>query len=208
MNGTAPRVRRATVDDLDQLRPLWSSQLVDPAGLERRITEFQVVETPEGRILGAVALEIHQGHGRIHSEVFADFAEADRCRALLWERLEQVARNHGLYRLWTCEEAPFWNRCGLLPAPEPLLEQLPPDWRARKGRWLTLQLREPPPEGLSVEKEFELFMQAERERTQAWLERARLFKQIATVIALILAIFVLVAVLYLLRRSPVGASGP
>ncbi|MEJ5237172.1 MAG: hypothetical protein WHT82_02310 [Limisphaera sp.] len=208
MNGTAPRVRRATVDDLGQLRPLWSAQLVDSAGLERRITEFQVVETPEGRILGAVALEMRQGHGRIHSEVFADFAEADRCRAVLRERLEQVARNHGLYRLWTCEEAPFWSRCGLLPAPESLLEQLPAEWRALKGRWLTLQLREPPPEGLSIEKEFELFMQAERERTRAWLERARLFKQIATVVALILAVLVLGAVIYLLRRSPVGANGP
>lgn len=207
MDGPAPRVRRATVDDLGQLRPLWMAQLPEASGLERRVTEFQVVETPEGRILAAVALEMRQGHGLIHSEVFADFAEADRCRALLWERLEQVARNHGLYRLWTREQAPFWARCGLRPAPEALVGQLPEEWRAWPARWLTLQLREPPPEGLSVEKEFELFMQAERERTQALLERARLLKQIATVLALILAVLILFAVLYLLRRSPVNLNG-
>jgi len=207
MDGPAPRVRRATVDDLGQLRPLWMAQLPEASGLERRVTEFQVVETPEGRILAAVALEMRQGHGLIHSEVFADFAEADRCRALLWERLEQVARNHGLYRLWTREQAPFWARCGLRPAPEALVGQLPEEWRAGPARWLTLQLREPPPEGLSVEKEFELFMQAERERTQALLERARLLKQIATVLALILAVLILLAVLYLLRRSPVKLNG-
>lgn len=199
MEGSGLRVRRATVDDLGQLRPLWQAQLPGMEGLERRVTEFQVVENAEGRILGAVALAMQQGQGLIHSEVFADFAEADRYRALLWERLEQVARNHGLYRLWTREDAPFWARCGLRVAEAPILSQLPQDWQTSKGRWLTLQLREPPPEGLSIEKEFEMFMQAERERTRALLERARWFKQVATVLAIILAIFVVVALWYWLQ---------
>jgi N-acetylglutamate synthase-like GNAT family acetyltransferase len=60
MDGPAPRVRRATVDDLGQLRPLWMAQLPEASGLERRVTEFQVVETPEGRILAAVAQEMRQ----------------------------------------------------------------------------------------------------------------------------------------------------
>jgi len=200
MEGPTLRVRRATVDDLPQLRALWQAQLPDPSGLERRVTEFQVVESPEGRVLAAVALTMHEGHGLIHSEVFADFADADRYRALLWERLEQVARNHGLYRVWTREEAPFWARCGLHLAGEPQLDRLPAVWRSLKGRWLTLQLREPPPEGLSIEKEFELYMQAERQRTEALLERARWIKRIATLVALILAGMVLVAVWYLLQR--------
>jgi len=200
MEGPTLRVRRATVDDLPQLRALWQAQLPDASGLERRVTEFQVVESPEGRVLAAVALTMHEGHGLIHSEVFADFADADRYRALLWERLEQVARNHGLYRVWTREEAPFWARCGLQLAGEPQLGRLPEIWRSLKGRWLTLQLREPPPEGLSIEKEFELYMQAERQRTEALLERARWIKRIATLVALILAGMVLMVVWYLLQR--------
>ncbi|GIX50419.1 MAG: hypothetical protein KatS3mg132_613 [Limisphaera sp.] len=208
MEGTALRVRRATVDDLPQLRALWQSQLPEVTGLERHVTEFQVVESPEGRVLAAVALTMHEGHGLIHSEAFADFAEADRYRALLWERLEQVARNHGLYRIWTREEAPFWARCGLQPAGEPLLAQLPEIWRSLKGRWLTLQLREPLPEGLSIEKEFELYMQAERQRTQALLERARWIKRVATLVALVLAVMVLVAVWYLLQRRATGLVPP
>jgi len=202
MEGPTLRVRRATVDDLPQLRALWQAQLPDTSGLERRVTEFQVVESPEGRVLAAVALTMHEGHGLIHSEVFADFADADRYRALLWERLEQVARNHGLYRVWTREEAPFWARCGLQLAGEPQLDRLPEIWRSLKGRWLTLQLREPPPEGLSIEKEFELYMQAERQRTEALLERARWIKRIATLVAIILAGMVLMAVWYLLQRRP------
>lgn len=208
MEGGNLRVRRATVDDLPQLRTLWQAQLPDVAGLERRVTEFQVVESPEGQILAAVALAMEQGHGLVHSEVFADFAGADHYRALLWERLEQVARNHGLYRVWTREEAPFWARCGMHLAEETLLAQLPEPWRALKGRWLTLQLREPPPEGLSIEKEFELFMQAERMRTQALLERARWIKKVATLIALILAVLVLGAAWYLLQRRPGGVGVP
>ncbi|MCS7090779.1 MAG: hypothetical protein RMN51_09355 [Verrucomicrobiota bacterium] len=206
MPGTDLRVRRATVDDLSQLRSLWQSQLPDASSLERRVTEFQVVEDGQGRMLGAVALCMLGGHGLIHSEVFADYAEADRCRTVLWERLEQVARNHGLYRLWTREEAPFWSRCGLRMADESTLQLLPQDWQSLKGRWLTLQLREPPPQGLSVEKEFELFMQAERQRTQALLERARWIKQAATVLAILLAGLVLAAVWYLLQNR--STSGP
>jgi N-acetylglutamate synthase-like GNAT family acetyltransferase len=208
MEGGNLRVRRATVDDLPQLRTLWQAQLPDVAGLERRVTEFQVVESPEGQILAAVALAMEQGHGLVHSEVFSDFAGADHYRALLWERLEQVARNHGLYRVWTREEAPFWARCGMHLAEETVLAQLPEPWRALKGRWLTLQLREPPPEGLSIEKEFELFMQAERMRTQALLERARWIKKVATLIALILAVLVLGAAWYLLQRRPGGVGVP
>jgi hypothetical protein len=69
-------------------------------------------------------------------------------------------------------------------------------------------LREPPPEGLSIEKEFELFMQAERMRTQALLERARWIKKVATLIALILAVLVLGAAWYLLQRRPGGVGVP
>ena len=42
---TAPQfpARRATLDDLPALRPLWEAERLDAAALEKRLTEFQLV---------------------------------------------------------------------------------------------------------------------------------------------------------------------
>lgn len=202
MSSALYRVRRATVDDLAQLRALWQTLGLDGAELEKRLTEFQVAEDADGKVVGGVALQVAQGHGLIHSEVFADFAIADRVRPLLWERLQAVATNHGLHRVWTREHAPFWSHCGLVAATEELLAKLPEAWRVKGTRWLMLQLREETTATLSVEREFELFMKSEKDRSQAAIERAKMLKTIATVVALILAVVVIGAALYFLRRNP------
>jgi len=126
MNPGPYRIRRATVEDLGPLRSLWQTLNLPVGELEKRVTEFQVAEAPDGQVLGAVGLQILQGQGLIHSEVFSDFALAEPLRPLLWERLQAVATNHGLVRLWTREAAPFWSHCGLLPAaPEALARACP-----------------------------------------------------------------------------------
>jgi len=196
------RVRRATIDDLPRLKSLWQTLALDVADLEKRLTEFQVAEDAEGNLVGGVALQLMQGHGLIHSEVFADFAVADQVRPLLWERLQAVTKNHGLLRVWTREQAPFWSHCGLVVATEDLLGKLPERWRAKGARWLTKQLREETTATLSVEREFELFMQSENERSQAAIEQAKTLKTIATALAMILAVVVIGAALYFLRRNP------
>lgn len=84
--------------------------------LERRLTEFQVVETLDGQLFGALGMEISGRHGRLHSEAFSDFALADVLRPHLWERMQSVATNHGLVRVWTREKTPFWCHSGLHPA--------------------------------------------------------------------------------------------
>lgn len=202
MSSALYRVRRATVDDLAQLRALWQALGLDGAELEKRLTEFQVAEDADGKVVGGVALQVAQGNGLIHSEVFADFAVADQVRPLLWERLQAVATNHGLRRVWTREHAPFWSHCGPVAATEELLAKLPEAWRLKGTRWLMMQLREETTATLSVEREFELFMQSEKDRSQAAIEQAKMLKTIATVVALILAVVVIGAALYFLKRNP------
>jgi len=77
------RVRRATLDDIGQLATLWHSMKLPAEDLGRRITEFQVAEGPDGKVLGAIGMQITQRHGRIHSEGFTDFGLAEHLRPLL-----------------------------------------------------------------------------------------------------------------------------
>src|SRR5687767_6620537 len=64
------QVRRATIDDLPKLAPLWREENLDVNDLEKRFKEFQVVEGPGGEIIGALGLQIAGQEGRLHSEVF------------------------------------------------------------------------------------------------------------------------------------------
>ena len=202
MNSANYRVRRATLDDVAQLTALWNSMHFPAVELAKRVTEFQVIENAEGKLIGAVGLQIAQRQGRIHSEAFTDFSLADQVRPLVWERVQSVATNHGLLRLWTQEQAPFWKGCGLVKAEPEALEKLPPIWRAQSGEWLTLKLKDDPETAISVDKEFALFMQSEKQRTERAFQHARILKLIATVIAVVLLLLVLVAAVYLFQKNP------
>ena len=202
MSSGTYRVRRATLDDLAQLRGLWQAMNLSVADLEKRLTEFQVAETPDGKVAGALALQMLEGQGLLHSEAFADFSIADDLRPLLWNRVQSVATNHGLFRLWTCEQAPFWNHCGLVPATADAPQKLPEAWRGKSNNWLTLQLREEISPVISAEKEFAKFMEAERRRTEKAFQRARTLKFIANSIAIALAILAFAALIYWARKNP------
>src|SRR5439155_27234308 len=101
MTTSNPPVRRATVEDLPKFVPLWQEENLPGPELEKRFKEFQVVEGPDGDLLGCMGLEIGGVEARLHSEVFAHAGQADTLRELLWERTQVLAKNHGLLRVWT-----------------------------------------------------------------------------------------------------------
>ncbi len=103
---------------------------------------FKSSKSGDGSLLGALAIEINSRHGRLHSEAFHNFALADALRELLWERLQSIAANHGLVRLWTSESAPFWKYNGFQPPIAEVLKKLPVLWTAQPADWLTLPLRD------------------------------------------------------------------
>ena len=202
MNSPNYRVRRATLDDMGQLVALWRTMNFAVEELGKRITEFQVAEGEDGQLVGAVGLQLAERQGLIHSEAFTDFALADPLRPLLWERVQAVATNHGLLRLWTKEQAPFWTHCGLSKADEEALVKLPALWREQSRGWLTLKLRDSMDAIISADKEFAVFMASEKERSARALQQARVLKFIATVIVFAFFGAVIVGVIYLLRRNP------
>ena len=194
-------VRRATLDDISQLIELWNVMRFPAGDLARRVTEFQVAADAHGRVIGAIGLQIAERQARIHSEGFTDFALAEELRPRLWDRLNSLANNHGLLRLWTQEDAPFWSRCGLQRPDDEALQKLPELWRAHKGSWLTLKLKDDLQTLASADQEFALFMAAEKLRTTRLLGRAKMLKVIATLMAVALLAAVIIAVVFLLRHN-------
>jgi hypothetical protein len=169
--------------------------------LEKRLTEFQLAVDIENRIAGAVGLQLQGKHARIHSEAFADFSQADTLRDVLWHRLQSVATNHGLVRLWTTEDAPFWSRCGLTPATAEEQEKLPAPWKQSGARWLTLKLREDIEEVVNLDKEFALFMESERERSRQVMGQAKMLKLLATLLSVSLFLAVIILGYILIRKK-------
>ena len=202
MSSATYRVRRATLDDIGPLTAVWRSMGFTTDELAKRVTEFQVAEDPEGHILGAIALQMADRQGRIHSEGFTDFAVAEQLRPLFWERFQALANNHGLLRLWTQETAPFWSHSGLTQPDAAALEKLPALWRLQPGGWLTLKIKDDLEEVISADKEFALFMEAEKQRSQRALKQAQVLKMIATVLAFGLFFVVLIGAFLLIRKNP------
>jgi len=202
---TAPsyRVRRATLDDLNALKPLWEIMRFNAVDLEKRLTEFQVAEIDEGEIVGAIGFRMTGRHGCIHSECYADYSIADIARPLFGERLKVLSANHGIVRLWTQEDAPYWSREGFIPADEETLKKLPPDWVNETPAWLTLQLKSEEA-FVSMEKELAVFMQAEKARTSKLRDQAKIIRFIATLAAVVFGVFVVGALIFLMKKNGVS----
>jgi len=203
MNLPALRVRRATTDDLPSLKTLWQSMLLPADQLEKRLTEFQVIETDDGKLLGAVGIQIVRHHARLHSESYLDFAHADAARELFWERVQTLASNHGVFRLWTQESSPFWSGLGFRSANAKKLSELPPEWNEVRGEWFVLQLKDEETITNALDKDFAAFMSEERRSTQRTYEQARTLKTIITVIGFAIGILCFGLAAYLLvHRNP------
>jgi len=190
-------LRRATVDDLVGLRILWERAHLQVFDLEKRLTEFQIAVSSTGDLMGAIGLRIDGKQGLIHSEALTQPEDEDSFRQLLWERIQIVARNHGLVRLWTEEPAPFWTHRGFQAVDsETIKKKLPAGFGDAGKPWLALQLREESVAALSLEHEFEIFQAAQKEGSDRLMRQAQKMKTVAYVL---LAIAILAAAFFLGR---------
>jgi N-acetylglutamate synthase-like GNAT family acetyltransferase len=173
------QVRRATVEDLPQLRTLWQMENLPSDSLEKRFTEFQVAQNDQGEIVAAIGLQMSEGQGRLHSEAIGWADLAEDLRAQLWPRLEAVARNQGLGRLWTALDAPFWKGIGFKKVQAEMLELLPAAFAEEGASWLALPLRAAGASPEDLEKQFAVLKAMSAAENEQLMERARLLKWIA-----------------------------
>jgi N-acetylglutamate synthase-like GNAT family acetyltransferase len=204
MNPPALRIRRATVDDLDAVKTIWDAMRFSPSDLEKRLTEFQVVVDAAGQVLGAVGIKVSGQHALLYSEGYSDFGIADSARQLFWERIQTLAANVGVFRLWTQERSPYWKNFGFQPPNSEAMNRLPNEWKNEfDGGWLTFQLKNEDVIAAALEKKFVPFMAGEKSGTKKISERARKLNQIIIITGFGIGIICAAITIYLLvHRSP------
>jgi N-acetylglutamate synthase-like GNAT family acetyltransferase len=192
--------RRATLDDLPALRPLWEAERLDSSALEKRLKEFQVACDAEGKIVGAIGLQLVQQQGLLHSEAYADFALADTLRHVLWERLRTVGRNHSLARVWTRETSHVWRTLGFDPPEPDQLAHFPAAFGAADaGPLFTIKVRDDPFAEMTPEQEEVLLKQHLREGSDRMLRQAKFLRLFAIAAFIIMAIILSICGRYLWR---------
>lgn len=195
------RVRRANTDDFPSLRPLWDAMRLPADELEKRLTEFQVVELADGQIVGAIGVQIAAQHALLHNEGYTDYSVADEARELFWDRIQTIAQHRGVFRLWTQEQSPFWIRRGFQAANTATLERLPAEWKNLEGRWLTLELKNEDAINAALKNQFADFMKSERQQTERVSEQARKLKLLITVAGFGIFFICILIVIYLLFHN-------
>lgn len=193
------RIRRATVDDRETLKTLWATVGLPVDELEKRLTEFQVVESG-GQVLGAIGVQIVQQHARLHSEDYTDYSVTDAARELFLERIQTIAANHGVFRLWTQERSPFWTRAGFLPANAETLARLPAEWNQAEGKWLSLQLKNEEVIAAALGETLSGLMDEEKKQTARVSEKAKTLKTIITFLGFATFAICLALAIYLLMH--------
>jgi hypothetical protein len=203
MSPSVLRVRRATVDDLETLKLLWAAMRLSPEELESRLTEFQVVENSESEVLGAIGILVSKQHALLHSEGYSDFGVADAARHLFWERIQTLAANHGIFRIWTQERSPFWKSFGFVPPTTEVFPRLPEEWKNEfDGGWLTFQLKNEDVINAAFEKHFADFSKSEKRETERVSAKARQINLIITIICFAVGIVSIGFAVYLLVHRP------
>jgi len=196
MNSAPLRIRRATTDDLQNLKMLWDSMRLPANEFEKRLTDFQIVESVEQGFLGAIGIQMAGRNGRLYGEAYTDFSVADAARELFWDRARTIAAHNGVFRLWTQENSPFWVRWGFHAATPEITARLPQDWNETSSPWLTIQLKDE--EAIaSVEQRLDAFKLTEKQRTAGTLAQARSMITTITVIGFGIGIVLIGVAIYL-----------
>lgn len=193
--------RRATLDDLPNLRGLWQTAMLPMQDLERHLTEFQLAEGMDGRLMGAVGFEIRGNDARIYYEAFSHPDSEALAREPLWNRLRVMATNGGVHRVWTQEKSGFWAENGFVSATADDLERLPSLFRSAGSGWKILSLRDSVAER-RIEEEIGMF-EAAHEEDQSRLQRqTTLIKWVSAIVAAIFCSVLLYFTVKILMNLP------
>jgi hypothetical protein len=108
--------------------------------------------------------------------------EPDACRAAVWRRLRILARNQGISRIWTQEDAEYWQVSGYQPIPESQLPAELPSFVQREAGWWMHQSPDAAQADLMVQREFALWKTQREQESQSFQQRVKVFRAVALVL--------------------------
>ena len=174
--------RRSVLDDLAALQDLWMAAGLSGRQLEAHFAEFQVAER-EGRIDAAVGITVEGRDALLHHAGFRDDSARQDLVAPLWNRILQVAGNHGTCRIWTTDPTFPVDQRFVEPGPD--LDSRRPQTLTSEGTWRVLVLKEEVERLIPAEDQlFEIFQQSEVEKRERMLGTAKILKVFATLFLL------------------------
>lgn len=203
MNAAPFTVRRASVDDIPALRRLGANKEDAGPALERRLGEMQVVLDAVGTLVGAWGVRTSGNQAHVYERLVVACMDEAAFREMVWQRILTLARNHAWSRIWVKSEEAVWGDWGFVAADAECLRTLPTVFGPAEGGWRVLVLRGDRVEQVSMEAEFEVFQQAQREATERLMIRAKKYR----FIALVLCGLVLLGFMILVLRMALPASG-
>ena len=203
MEPPALSARRATVEDLPALQALWQQAGLPWLELERYVTEFQVVPAEvDGILLGAVGLLVEGNDALLHTEAVAGAEQADELRATLWRRVQIVARNQGVHRLWTQEDADYWQASGFGQASPAVVAGATATFVDKSAAWRVCELIDPDKAKHMVDEQMAIWQAARAQEAEALQDKIRAFRTVAFGLALVVTVGALGMLLFIGMRHP------
>ena len=179
MDSPAYACRRATVDDLPALQDLWLSAGLPWEELEKFVTEFQVAELEDGRLEAAIGLLVEGSEGLLHTEAIRAGTDADALRAALWRRIQIVARNQGVHRIWTQEDAPYWTASGFAGASTHDLTTFRASFLDQEGGWRLVLIVDPAKANVAVQEQMALWQANREQEAEEFRRKVKTFRAVA-----------------------------
>ncbi len=203
MEPPALSARRATVEDLPALQALWQQAGLPWLELERFVTEFQVVPSEvDGVLLAAIGLLVEGNDALLHTEALADSEQADELRATLWRRVQIVARNQGVQRLWTQEDADYWATGGFSKAAPATVAGATATFVDRSADWRVYELIDPDKAKHMVDEQMAIWQAERAQEAEALQDKIRAFRTVAFGLAIVVTLAALGMLLYIGMRHP------
>lgn len=178
--------RRATLDDLPTLKGLWATNGLPVLECERHLTEFQVIERPDGVVIGTVALRIAGANALLYGEAYHPGPSMDQARPPAWHRILALVRNQSVGRVWlrgSIRADSYWASVGFHSPTAAEIKLRPGMFGPSEGPWFVCVIFDEKLLEGEVKKEILAFQEESRRTNERLAIQALWFKRIAGFIA-------------------------
>ena len=156
----------------------------------------------EGVLLGAIGLMVEGNDALLHSEALAPGDEGDEIRAALWRRLQIVARNQGIHRLWTQEDADYWRTGGFGAAPAETVSAATAAFVDKTSTWLVCDLIDPAKAKQLVTEQMAIWHATRTQEADELQGKIRAFRNASLLVAAVVVVLMIGMVVFVLRQRP------